>query len=55
MGIPIELFTPIFAISRVVGWTSHILEQWSNNRLIRPRAEYVGLHDLQFKLMEERT
>ena len=55
MGIPIELFTPIFAISRVVGWTSHILEQWSNNRLIRPRAEYIGPHDLQFKPMEERT
>lgn len=36
MGLPQELFTPIFAISRIVGWTSHILEQWSNNRLIRP-------------------
>jgi citrate synthase len=42
MGIPIELFTPIFACSRVVGWTAHILEQWSNNRLIRPRADYRG-------------
>lgn len=42
MDIPRELFTPIFAISRVVGWTAHILEQWSNNRLIRPRAEYTG-------------
>jgi citrate synthase len=38
-----------------VGSTSHILEQWSNNRLIRPRAEYIGPHDLQFKPMEERT
>ncbi|MDR3629449.1 MAG: citrate/2-methylcitrate synthase [Desulfocapsaceae bacterium] len=55
MGIPIELFTPIFAISRVVGWTSHILEQWSNNRLIRPRAEYVGHQSLHFKPMEQRT
>ena len=43
MGIPSELFTPIFAISRVVGWTAHILEQLKNNRLIRPTANYVGL------------
>ena len=42
MGLPNQLFTPIFAMSRMVGWTAHILEQWSNNRLIRPRAEYVG-------------
>jgi citrate synthase len=42
LGIPIELFTPIFAVSRVSGWTAHVLEQYSNNRLIRPRAEYVG-------------
>lgn len=42
LGIPEELFTPLFACSRVVGWTAHILEQWSNNRLIRPRANYVG-------------
>ncbi|NLZ16789.1 MAG: citrate synthase [Desulfobulbaceae bacterium] len=42
MGIPTELFTPIFAISRAVGWTAHILEQWKNNRLIRPKAHYIG-------------
>lgn len=42
MSLPIDLFTPIFAISRTVGWTAHILEQWSNNRLIRPRANYIG-------------
>jgi citrate synthase len=42
MGIPIDLYTPIFAVSRVSGWTAHILEQLSNNRLIRPRADYVG-------------
>ena len=41
-GIPIELFTPIFAVSRVSGWTAHVLEQYANNRLIRPRAEYIG-------------
>src|SRR5712671_3536026 len=42
LGIPIELFTPIFAVSRVSGWTAHVLEQYAHNRLIRPRAEYVG-------------
>ncbi|MFC5704324.1 citrate synthase [Cohnella faecalis] len=42
LGIPRDLFTPIFAISRVSGWTAHVLEQFEDNRLIRPRAEYVG-------------
>jgi citrate synthase len=42
LGIPIDLFTPIFAVSRCSGWTAHVLEQLSNNRLIRPRAEYTG-------------
>jgi len=41
-GMPIDLFTPFFAVSRMSGWTAHILEQYSNNRLIRPRAEYIG-------------
>ncbi len=41
LGIPIDLFTPIFAVSRMSGWTAHILEQYRNNRLIRPRAEYL--------------
>jgi citrate synthase len=42
LGIPIDLFTPIFAVSRVSGWTAHVLEQYANNRLIRPRADYTG-------------
>jgi citrate synthase len=42
MGIPTDQFTPIFAISRVAGWSAHVLEQYGNNRLIRPRAEYTG-------------
>jgi citrate synthase len=42
MGIPIDLYTPIFAVSRISGWTAHVLEQYSNNRLIRPRTEYTG-------------
>ena len=42
LGIPRDLFTPIFAVARIFGWVAHILEQYANNRLIRPRAEYVG-------------
>src|SRR5436190_2183750 len=42
LGIAIDLFTPIFAVSRISGWTAHVLEQYANNRLIRPRADYIG-------------
>jgi citrate synthase len=42
LGIETDLFTPIFAVSRISGWTAHVLEQYANNRLIRPRAEYIG-------------
>jgi citrate synthase len=42
MGIAIDLYTPIFAVSRISGWTAHVLEQLANNRLIRPRADYIG-------------
>ena len=45
LGIPVDLFTPVFAISRMSGWTAHVLEQYHNNRLIRPRAEYKGNPD----------
>ena len=47
LGIPIDLYTPIFAVSRMSGWTAHILEQYANNRLIRPRADYTGKPDGQ--------
>jgi citrate synthase len=42
LGIPSDLFTPIFAVSRIAGWTAHVLEQYAHNRLIRPRADYTG-------------
>jgi citrate synthase len=54
MGIPLELYTPIFAISRISGWTGHILEQYANNKLIRPRAEYVGARDVPYVPIDER-
>ena len=54
MGIPLDLYTPIFAMSRVSGWTGHILEQYANNKLIRPRAEYIGERDLKYTPISER-
>ena len=54
MGIPLDLFTPIFAVSRISGWTGHILEQYANNRLIRPRAEYVGPRGVPYVPIGER-
>jgi citrate synthase len=54
MGIPLDLFTPIFAVSRIAGWTGHVLEQYDNNRLIRPRAEYVGPRNVPYVPIEDR-
>lgn len=54
MGIPIDLDTPIFASSRITGWTAHVLEQYDNNRLIRPRAEYVGPKNVTYIPIEQR-
>jgi citrate synthase len=54
MGIPPYLFTPLFAMSRVSGWIAHILEQYDNNRLIRPRAEYVGVGARSYLPIHER-
>ncbi|MDQ6679113.1 MAG: citrate synthase [Acidobacteriota bacterium] len=55
LGIPIDLFTPVFAISRMSGWTAHVLEQYHNNRLIRPRADYKGNPDgMPWIPMEQR-
>jgi citrate synthase len=42
LGIDVDLFTPIFAVSRIAGWAAHVIEQLDDNRLIRPRAEYIG-------------
>lgn len=54
MNIPLDQYTPIFAISRISGWTGHILEQYGNNKLIRPRAEYIGARDLKYSPISER-
>jgi citrate synthase len=54
MGIPTDQFTPVFAISRVSGWTAHVLEQHGDNRLIRPRAEYTGPTHATWVPVEQR-
>ncbi|QBD80978.1 citrate synthase/methylcitrate synthase [Ktedonosporobacter rubrisoli] len=54
VGLSGDLFTPTFAVSRCAGWTAHVLEQVSNNRLIRPEAEYTGPMDLHFVPLNER-
>ncbi|RMH27489.1 MAG: citrate synthase [Planctomycetota bacterium] len=54
IGLKLDLFTPMFALSRIAGWTGHALEQLEANRLIRPKAEYVGPHDQPYTPIDER-
>ena len=54
-GIPTPMFTPIFVMSRVTGWAAHVIEQRGDNRLIRPRADYIGPEPKPFEQIEERT
>ena len=55
LGIPTEQFTPVFALARIAGWTAHILEQLENNKIMRPRAIYVGPRDLRVVPLAERN
>jgi citrate synthase len=54
MGIRTDLFTPVFAVSRVAGWTAHVLEQLADNKLIRPESDYVGPRDVRYVPMADR-
>lgn len=54
LGLPVELYTPLFVVSRVTGWSAHVIEQLDNNRLIRPLARYTGEVNRKWKPMEER-
>jgi citrate synthase len=54
LGIPTDLFTPVFAISRMSGWTAHVIEQHLDNRLIRPDSEYIGERDQKWTPIEAR-
>lgn len=55
MGIPTKLFTPIFVMSRITGWTAHCFEQRANNRIIRPGADYNGPADRAYQAIDERS
>lgn len=55
LGVPADLFTPIFAVSRTAGWCAHILEQLADNRLIRPESDYVGQRDLKVVPLAQRA
>ncbi len=54
LGIPTDLFTPVFSVSRMAGWTAHVMEQHADNRLIRPDSEYIGERDLTWVALSER-
>ena len=54
LGIETDLYTPIFAVSRITGWTAHLLEQYADNALIRPSSEYVGERGRTVKPIAER-
>jgi 2-methylcitrate synthase len=55
LGIPTDLFTCVFAASRVSGWTAHVREQLADNRLIRPESDYIGPRNQTYVTIEERT
>ncbi|WP_066369242.1 citrate/2-methylcitrate synthase [Herbidospora mongoliensis] len=54
LGIPTDLFTPVFSVSRMAGWTAHVIEQHADNRLIRPDSEYIGARDQKWVHIDER-
>ncbi|MBI4014300.1 MAG: citrate synthase [Candidatus Rokubacteria bacterium] len=54
LGVPVDLFVPVIAVSRIAGWTAHVMEQHADNRLIRPRAEYVGPAHRPFPAVRDR-
>jgi citrate synthase len=54
LGVPIDFFVPMFAVGRSVGWTAQVMEQYDDNRLVRPRAEYVGERGVGYVPMDER-
>jgi citrate synthase len=54
VGIPIDLFTPMFACARMAGWAAHVIEQYKDNVLIRPQSEYIGPLDVHYVPLSER-
>ena len=54
IGLKLDLFTPMFALSRIAGWSGHVIEQLADNRLFRPKAEYVGPHNVEYVAIDKR-
>ena len=54
IGLELDLFTPMFALSRIAGWSGHVLEQLADNRLFRPKAQYVGPHEVPYAPIDQR-
>ncbi len=54
LGIPVDLFTPVFATSRISGWTAHVREQYADNRLIRPESDYIGPSNQRYVPIDQR-
>lgn len=54
LGVPVDFFVPMFAVGRSAGWTAQVMEQYDENRLVRPRAEYVGRNGVEYTPLEER-
>jgi citrate synthase len=54
IGLKLDLFTPMFAMSRISGWAGHCIEQLGDNRLFRPKANYIGPHDAPYVAIEKR-
>jgi citrate synthase len=54
VGLPADLFTAVFAVSRMAGWIAHVLEQYGDEKLLRPRAEYIGPVDLTYRSIRKR-